>query len=610
MENVLGFLLINVYSLLVIIATSIVFFSKQRLKQIEDETYKNFLIANIFITLSGLILGLAVSPGFNINNLLIVFCNKIYLIVLIFWISILTFYYLYISLKDKKNLTKSKKNFNIITIISIIIIIIVPINVDVTTNGAVATGPAIMFTYTMFGIGFITQIVCLLLNYKNIRNKKYIPLYLLIFLGSIVLISMMINPSLNYLINPIFNFIAVIMFHTIENPDMQMIDTLLRNKELVEQTVNDKSNFLFKISQEMKKPIQNIVRNVKLYQDDFSKENTKKLITYIESEANNAYFIINDIANVSSMDIKKFKMSDNKYKTEKLFLDIKSNVNNQLSINKKSEKIKFNLNILNKYPEYLYGDNIKLKQVILSLVSNSIKFTKEGFIDIDVDIITRYDACRIIFTIKDSGCGMNLYKVNNLLSSNEELTPEEFNKIDSLDMKIPIIIKILKLLGGSISIKSEENKGTIVVVVIDQLIDFDSTSQFLFKESKKYNTGIKGKKRVLVADDSEDLDKIERMIVKHNADVVTTLIGKDVIDKIKNGDKYDLIILKDDLKPDTAYSILKKLQENPKFKVPVIILINKQQEFIKDHFIKDGFKDVVIKENIDNDLPKVIAKYI
>ncbi len=610
MENILGFLLINVYSLLIIIATSVVFFSKQRLKQTEDETYKNFLIANIYISLSGIILGLAVSPGFNTNDFLIALCNKIYLIALIFWISIMTYYYVYISWRTKKDLTNTKKIFNIITIISILIILFIPITVNVTPNGAVASGPAIMFTYTMFGLGFILQIICVLTNYKNLKSKKYIPLYMLIILGSIVLVSMMINPTLNYLINPIFNFIAVIMFHTIENPDMQMIDTLLRNKELVEQTVNDKSNFLFKISQEMKKPIQNIIKDVRLYKEDFSKEETKLLISDIDSEANNAYFIINDIASVSSMDVKNLKVSDNKYKTEKLFLEIKSNVTNQLSIKKKEGKIKFSLNINNKYPEYLHGDNIKLKQVILSIVNNSIKYTNSGFIDIDVDVITRYDGCRMIFTIKDSGCGMSLYKINSLLSSNEELTAEEFNKIDSLDMKIPVVIKILKLLGGSISIKSVEDKGTIVVVVIDQSIDFDSTSEFLLKEAKKYNSGIKGRKRILVADDSKELDKIKRLLSKENVDVITTLIGKDVIDKIQNGEHYDLIILKDNLRPDTAYSILKELQKNKKFKTPVIINIEKNQENIKEHFIKDGFSDVIIKDNIDNTLPKIVNKYI
>ena len=399
------------------------------------------------------------------------------------------------------------------------------------------------------------------------------------------------------------------MYFTLENPDMQMINLLVRNKELTEQTVNDKSNFLFKISQEMKRPVQNIAKNLKQYNDNFTKEETKYLLSKIESEANSAIFLINDIINISSMDVKKFKVSDNKYRTEKLFLDIKSNITNQISISKKTNKIKFNLNVNNNYSEYLCGDYIKLKQVILSIVNNSIKYTKEGFIDIDIDIITRYDACRMIFNIKDSGCGMPIYKVNELLSTNEELTKEEFNKIDSLDLKIPVVIKILKILGGSINIKSEEGKGTTVVVVIDQLIDFDETKETL-ESVKKYSHNTEKKFRVLVADDGPDLDKLERILSKNNLDVITTLIGKDVIDKIENGDKYDLIILKDNLKPDTAYSILKKLQENKKFKTPVVVTIDKNQEFIKDHFIKDGFSDVIIRENIDNDLQKVISKYI
>ena len=116
MNSILGFLLINIYAFLLILSTTIVFFSKQRLKQFEDETYKNFLIATICISLSGLILGLAVSPNFNTNEFLIIILNKIYLICLIVWIAILTFYYFYISLKDKINKDKWFKIFKIITI--------------------------------------------------------------------------------------------------------------------------------------------------------------------------------------------------------------------------------------------------------------------------------------------------------------------------------------------------------------------------------------------------------------------------------------------------------------------------------------------------------------
>lgn len=607
MGSVIGFLLINIYAFLLIFSTTIIFFSKQRLREFEDETYKYFLITNIFMSISGLVLGLVVTPEFNFSNLVIVLLNKLYLVCLMIWITILTFYYLYITLKDKINRKKYEKIFTIIAIISILLIAILPLDVDVTDKGAIATGASIMFTYIMFGLGFLLQIVCVLRNYRNLKNKKYIPLYLLIFLGAIVLVSMMVNPSLNYLINPVFIFIAFIMYHTIENPDMQMIETLLRNRELVEETVNDKSNFLFKISQEMKKPVKNIIDNSRLLKATDDLKEKEHLLDIIERDANNAYFIINDIASVSSVDFKKIKIKDGSYLTQKLFKDIESNVNNRLLNSNKD--INFSFKTYNSYPEKLNGDYIKLKQVLLSVIYNSIKYTQKGFIDVEVDTITRYDVCRMIFTIKDSGCGMSIFKVNQLLSSSTDASIENFENNDTLELEIPLVIKIIKMLGGSISITSEEGKGTIFVIVIDQKIVSDTNINSL-KDAKKYTKSVKSKKRFLIADDTQYLEKMERLVSKYNVDVITTLVGRDVLDKINSGDNYDLIILRDNMKPDSAYNILKSLKENKKFNTPVIVVIEKNKEFIKEHFIEDGFSDCIILENIESDIKRICDKYV
>ncbi len=610
MSSILGFLLINIYAFLLIVSTCIIFFRKKRSKQFEDETYKNFLIVNVFISLSGLVLGLAVTPSLHYSLTFIVILNKLYLICLLLWISILTYYFFHVSRKGIINESKVSKVFNTLELVSIALILVLPISVEISDSGAVAEGPAILFTYTMFAIGFITQIVCVLSNRKNLKNKKYIPLYLFIVLGSLVVLVIILNPSLNYIINPVFVFIAFIMFHTIENPDMQMIDTLLRNKELVEETVNDKSNFLFKVSQEMKKPVKDILDNTKAYYDAKNKTEREQIIKQIEQDANNAYFIINDITDVSSMDFKKIKMQDNEYITKKIFVDTEAYVKNSLAIAKKEDDIKFSIKVHNSYPEKLCGDYIKLKQVLLSIISNSIKYTDEGFIDFEVDTVTRYDTCRMIFTIKDSGKGMDIAKINKLLSSNEELSAEEFEKIDSLDLKLPIVIKIIKMLGGSISIRSEGEKGTIVVIVIDQKIG-KTKSDVQIENAKKYGKSLKNKKRVLIADDNnETLEKLGRLISKSDVDTVGTLVGQDVIDKINSGDQYNLIILKDEMKPDSAFTIMKELKKIKKFNTPIIITINKDKEFIKDHFIEDGFTDCILEEKIEDEVKRITEKYI
>ena len=609
MSSILGFLLINIYAFLLIVSTCIIFFRKKRSKQFEDETYKNFLIVNVFISLSGLALGIAVTPSLHFSLAFIALMNKLYLICLLLWISILTYYFFHVSRKDTINEKRVRKVFNVIEIVSIILILVLPISVNISDSGAVSEGPAILFTYTMFSIGFITQIICVLSNHKNLRSKKYIPLYLLIVLGSLVVIAIVLNPSLNYIINPVFIFIAYIMFHTIENPDMQMIDTLLRNKELVEETVNDKSNFLFKVSQEMKKPVKDILDNTKAYADAKNKTERDKIVEQIEQDANNAYFIINDITDVSSMDFKKIKMQENEYMTKKIFIDTEAYVKNSLALNNKENSIKFNIKVHNSYPEKLCGDYIKIKQVLLSVISNSIKYTEEGFIDFEVDAVTRYDTCRMIFTIKDSGKGMNITKINSLLSSNEELSAEEFDKIDSLDLEMPIVIKIIKMLGGSISIRSEGEKGTIVVIVIDQKIS-KSKSDVQIEKAKKYSTSLKNNKRVLIADDTELLNKMDRLFTKCNCETICTISGKEVIDKINGGDNYDLIVLKDEMKPDSAYAVLKELKKNKKFNTPVIIIIKKDKEFIKKHFIEDGFTDCALENNIEDEIQNICDKYM
>ena len=239
-----------------------------------------------------------------------------------------------------------------------------------------------------------------------------------------------------------YALLCYIMYFTIENPDSRMITTLLRNKELVEETVNDKSNFLFKVSQDMKRPVKSIIDNAKLYRDTKDQSTKDKIVSRIEQDANNAYFIMNDIANVSSMDVKKLNVCEEKYLSSKLFTDIKVTAKNKISNSGKDIDFKFEL--FNKCPEYLYGDYVKLKQILLSIISNGISHTDKGFIDVQIDSIVRYDVCRLIFTIKDSGVGMSVEKVNELLSDASDLDIEELSDNDNLNLKIPIIIKILK----------------------------------------------------------------------------------------------------------------------------------------------------------------------
>ena len=603
---------IPLISFIFILFLLISFYSKKRVNFVENKTYEVILITSLISSLLDTIVhvmsALTTYDVLSTKYYVIVdYINKFVGTSFVVVFTCLLSYVLLISYRKLRDNPKVIWRFIIIT--SLIFFCFANFNHVTITEEAFArntTGLTISGAYVIVAIELFLAMILSVKNFKK-NDKRY---YTIFFITSMMIVLYILSVLFRGLIiyDLILALLCYIMYFTIENPDSRMITTLLRNKELVESTVNDKSNFLFKVSQDMKRPVKDIIDKSKKYRSVKNISDKDKLVLEIEQDANNAYFIMNDIANVSSMDVKKLNVYENKYLSSKLFTDVKVVAKNKIGNSKKD--IDFKFEIFNDCPEYLYGDYVKLRQILLSIISNSIKYMEKGFIDVEVDSIVRYDICRLIFTIKDSGKGMSIEQVNNILSSTDEIDIEKFGNNDNLDLKLPVIIKILKILGGSISIRSEEGKGTSVVVVIDQRIEA-SLEKKIVDGARKYNVENKNKKRVFVAyDDDNTLEKIDRIISKYDVDVVSTLIGNDILGKIRSGDEFDLIILKDDMKPDTAYSIFKELKKFKKFNTPVVVMINKDKEFIKEHFINDGFSDVIVIESVDNDIKRVCDKYL
>ena len=536
---------------------------------------------------------------------------KLYLIFMLLWITYFTLYIFIIS-KDQSYLEKNSSKIFSITKFCLftmaIIVLILPINLFTNNDLSIryTYGASVNFSYLISGIEILFMFTIVLINLRRIIQKKYLPVLIFFVLGSISMLVQLKNPSL-LLITSVETYILLTMYFTMENPDTQIIDLLTRNKELTEKSVNEKSNFLFKISQELRKPIKDISKDINLLKEEKNKEIEKKLIEQIDNNAKCANFIINNITDISSMDIKNSNIKEDNYNIKRLFKDIELSTNNNLKNSNKDSKIKFTIKENTSYPETVYGDNIKLKQIIMSVINNSIKYTDNGHIDLEIDAIVRYDMCRFIFTITDTGIGMDISKVNKLLSKEEELKGNMIEE-NNLNLSIPVVHKLLKIVGGNINITSKENKGTTVTIVINQEINYDSTGLIL-KDINNYSSP-KRKLRVLLVDNNDELERVEKILDERDIDKVVTLFGQDCVDKIKHNEEYDLIIIKDELKEETAYEILNKLKQIPKFKTPVIIAIDKEKEFIKEHFINDGFKDCIILNDDKKSIEKTLNKYI
>ena len=272
----------------------------------------------------------------------------------------------------------------------------------------------------------------------------------------------------------------------------------------------------------------------------------------------------------------------------------------------KNENVALKFDINSNIPTILYGDDIKLKQILISVLTNSINNTKTGFINVSLSAIVKYDVARLIINIEDTGCGMSIDKINTILDDNRELSKKEVVKLDKLDMDLVATIKSIKLLGGSFNIKSEENKGSTFTIVIDQKCDIKEKTDIM-KDIEKYSSDVFGRKRVLIVDDDkEELFKISDILSKYNVDINTTMSGKECTYKIKSGEIYNLIIIDDELKNESALGTLEELKKNKEFNSKVIVMLGIGKKQLRNHYIEDGFTDVILKENLKDELKEKI----
>lgn len=601
----MGTLILPIATQLLAVLLLFIYFSKKRLNTKENKIYSKMLIINFVYALMAIITFLyAKTYG---DDFVISIMQKIYMsLMLLLIINILIYNISILNIKDS-----IRKSLNMIirfsSVLLVIVVFITPLHV--INKGDILDGYGLSYDIVLGAtvLYFILIIISIIVIF--IKNKsgftKDIPFICLIVLYIAGLLIRDSYPSIMFE-NYLFTFMLFIMYFTIENPDLKVVNELLRNKELMEQGMDDKSRFLFETSQEIKTPTKNIIEITKKFDkldDDIDKKDAVRLISV---NANNILFRLNNILDISSMDANKIKIKEDYYDTTIFFNEIKGLTQNAI----KDKNIILDFKVSDNVPSSLNGDDVKFKQVLMSVILDCIENTDDGYIRIYIDSIVRYDVARIIITIEDTGIGMSIEKVNDILDDRTELTDSDSKKLDKLDVDLKATIKIIKLLGGSFNIKSEENKGTTFTIVIDQKCKIEESSKIM-KNIEKYSSDVYGRKRVLVVDDNkEELFAISDVLGKYNIDINTTMSGKDCIDRINAGEFYNLILIDDELKNNSAFAVLKKLKENRKFKIPVVVMLEKDKEHFKKYYLDDDFNDIVLKNNLNDEIERIIAKFL
>ena len=359
-DYVNGTIYIQIISLIYSFMLMIVYFSKKRLNTPENKVYKLLIIVNFVGIILDVICAISTFKMTEVKLYNIIIA-KLYLLYFVTWIMGFATYTFAISIKENEKNERIKKYLIgdlIMFIVYTITVFLLPLEFVKSDLGMYAKDLSVNFVYFIVGIHICMCLIYIGMNIKNIFSKKYIPLVAFLGIGVIVMYIQKHNPTL-ILIPATETFITILMYFTIENPDLKIIEELKKNRSLTSKSYIEKSNFLFRMSAEVRKPIENIkeLNDYNLDSDNISeiKENSKEIDLNLRS----ANFTINNVLDVTSLDTKNINIIDNKYSIIKLLNEIK------LRESKKINNIRFEFNISENLPEYLYGDSIRLKNIFL-----------------------------------------------------------------------------------------------------------------------------------------------------------------------------------------------------------------------------------------------------
>lgn len=499
--------------------------------------------------------------------------SRLYLIYLVVFIFLFFYYLVIVISQESDDKLRIKSIILKILVVSFVILTFLIFKLPLYYNNmdgmVYSYGPAANVVYVLATLCMSVWTISLFINRKKVNKKKSVPIIAFIIGAMITTIIQKINPGL-LLMTSMETFVIVVMYFTIENPDMKLLEEVHKSKEISDNANEEKTIFLYNMTQEIRKTTGEINNSADMILESDSLEEDKEMARDIKATTSSFSAMTNEILDVSRIDAASVKIYNNKYNLKNMLKQIVS-IYNEVSINKNLE---FRTNIDHNIPELLYGDSINLKEVMTIILNNSIKYTDKGYVELSVNTIIKNDICRLIITVEDSGNGIK---------------SEDLKKVRIDNVSLSKANKLITLMNGAMLISSNYGFGTKVKIILDQRI-----GEVENNEVSKYDNEFENISILMIDDNESGIKIVEKLLRGSNIKLDTSMNGKDSLVKIKSN-KYDLILLDEELSQITGEELLKKIKEIRNKDIPVILLSKDNSYEYNEEYKKQGFVDYILK---------------
>lgn len=590
-------------SLLYIATVLFIFLTKKKTRTLENHYFNVISFENM----TGLIMILAycyITANYSLELSIASLLFKFILAYVTIWILTFTKYVYVISKeikyedeKENPKKWKAKLKFNkiilILEIIATLIILVLPLDMLVSGIDIYANPISLSYIFT-----FVVCISCVIYWFKLISDnndkkftKKYYPIIAFFILVIALGFAQVLIPQLAITV-PVETLVTILIYFTMENPDIKLVEYEKTENERAIKANQAKTKFLDDMSKELRTPLYSIIgmsEDLETYKDIKNKEILED-IKDISNAASTLFEIVGNIIDINKIEGGKFDIVCSNYVPKEEFETLAKIMRTKIA----EKPLEFTINISDKIPKVLYGDRVRIKQIINNLLSNAIKYTEKGNVDFTVNW---YDASRSLYIkVSDTGIGVKPEDKERLFAKYDRLSVEKVSTVQGTGLGLAITKEIIEKMNGTIEVNSTYGKGTEFIVIIPQQIGNEdaiiSENEYSLKSTKSID--LKGKKVLIVDDNLLNIKTFKKGLKELNLNIEECYNGQEALERIEMY-SYD-IIFSDIMMPNMdGIELIQILKNNPNFNTPIVALTADAMNGAREKYLSLGFDEYISK---------------